>query len=269
METRGHYSVVRFVPDAFRGEGVNLGVLLLCPDKQYFQWKLTSRHQRAGRFFQEDADAAQLRALGKGLASRLGKERRALMHPDALRDFIGRHQDMLQLTELRTCALTDPDVELERLFARLVEPSEDKPQSTRGMQTSQVRAIATKTFREAGVIHSLEQDVEIAASYHTSPYRFDFGYQNGGPFHLIRATSFALTDQDHGCDRALLLLGEIYDIRQHHKTPQYEFDIIAAFDTQQPDVRDRVSAAFKDNGVGLWMPEQLESLISRIKSEVQ
>lgn len=67
MQSKGYYSLVRFVPDAFRGEGVNLGVILLCPGRQFLEWRLTTNHQRARSFFRYDADAARLRTLGRGL----------------------------------------------------------------------------------------------------------------------------------------------------------------------------------------------------------
>ncbi len=122
METKGYYSIARFVPDAFRGEGVNLGVLLLCPKERYLGWSFTPNHQRARRFFKHEADAGRLKVLSKGLASRLEAERSHLLDPEALRLFAGRQQDAVQLTEPRTCAIVDPSAELLRLYQRLVEP---------------------------------------------------------------------------------------------------------------------------------------------------
>jgi hypothetical protein len=124
METKGYYSLIRFVPDPFRGEGVNLGVILLCPEGQFLDWRITSNHQRARRFFGHAADVARLELVGRGLANRLQEQRRGLLDPSSFGAFAARHQDMLQLTEPRTCAVQNAQVDLDRLYSRLVEQDE-------------------------------------------------------------------------------------------------------------------------------------------------
>ena len=102
MQSKGYYSLVRFVPDAFRGEGANLGVILLCPGRKFLEWKLTDKYRRARSFFRYDIDAARLRTLGRGLVDRLEQSRRAFVDPERLRGFVGLHHDRLQVTSLST-----------------------------------------------------------------------------------------------------------------------------------------------------------------------
>jgi hypothetical protein len=266
METKGYYSVVRFVPDAFRGEGVNLGVILLCPQRQYLEWELTSNHHRARRFFKYDADADRLRVLGRGLAERLKQDRTALLDPARLREFAGRHQDMLQLTDLRTVAVSDPAAELSRLFWRLVEP-EAAAVAERGMNAQQVRVLTASKLRSAGLLDRVDQDVEFEARYRTTPYKFSFGYQNG-LYKLIHTTSFAFKDANESCERAMVLLAEIEDVVKHQDGQKLEFQVMAA-PSAQPDARRAVATAFDEKGVRLWTPDAIDPLVEQVRAELR
>jgi hypothetical protein len=268
MHIKGYYSLVRFVPDAFRGEGVNLGVLLLCPDQQFLDWRFTTNHQRARRFFRYEADAERLRVLERGLSKRLEEERRNLLDQRRLGDFVSRHQDVLQMTDLRTSAVSDPQAELSRLFSRLVEPEEGAAGIRQAMNAHQVRMYTASKLQAAGVLPKLQTDVELPARYRTSPYRFTFGYQNGGPYKLIHTTSFAYKEPNEGCERALVLLGEIDDVITHQSGHRVAFDVVAAFDPQQPNVQKAVSTAFAEKKVQLWVPEKIDPLIAKVKTEI-
>lgn len=267
METKGYYSIVRFVPDAFRGEGVNLGVLLLCPKEGYLHWHFTSNHQRARRFFKYEADASRLKILSKGLASRLEAERSHLLDPEALRLFARRQQDAVQFTELRTCAIVDPAAELLQLYERLVEPETVETVPTAAMNASQVRAYVSKQFENAGVLDRLNKDVEFEARYRTTPYHFDFGYQNG-EHKIIHTASFALKDPNEGCERASILLSEIGDVRKHCNAGPPMFSIVGSFDSEQQEVRRAVSTQFDEKNVRLLVTDQLPSLVDEVRREI-
>ena len=267
METRGYYSIMRFVPDAFRGEGVNLGVLLLCPKEGYLDWIFTSNHQRARRFFKYEADAGRLKILSKGLASRLEAERSHLLKPDALRLFARRQQDAVQLTDLRTCAIVDPKAELLRLYQRLVEPETVETVPMTAMNAQQVRNFVSKQFEKAGVLDRLNKDVEFEARYRTTPYHFDFGYQNG-EYKIIHTASFAFKDPDDGCDRASVLLSEIDDVRKHCDGGRTTFSVVGSFDSEQEQVRLAVKTQFDVRDVRLVVTDHLPSLVDEVRRAI-
>lgn len=267
METKGYYSIVRFVPDAFRGEGVNLGVLLLCPEEGYLEWSFTPNHQRARRFFKYEADAHRLKILSKGLASRLEAERSHLLDPEALRLFAGRQQDALQLTELRTCAVVDPSAELQRLYQRLVEPETVETVTATAMNALQVRAYVSRQFEAAGVLDRLNKNVEFQARYRTTPYHFDFGYQNG-EFNIIHSASFAFKNPDGGCDRASVLLSEIRDVRDHCNGERPVFSVVGSFDPEQEQVRRAVTTQFREREVRLVVTDDLPLFVDEVRREI-
>ena len=267
MGAKGYYSLVRFVPDAFRGEGVNLGVLLLCPSRQFFSWRITKNHRRALRFFQGEADAARLLTLGRGLAKRLKEMQRERFDPERLREFVRRHQDMLQLTEVRSCAVGDPEQDLTRLFSRLVREEEVRD-AARAMNATQVRVFATEKFEHAGVLDRLKRDVEFEAHYRTTPYHFTFGYQNGGPFKLIHTTSFAHKEPLDACDRAIITIGEIEDVKAHARGKRLDFEVVGAFDPEQQNVHNAISTVFRDKKITLWEPDTIDPLVERVKADL-
>lgn len=267
METKGYYSILRFVPDAFRGEGVNLGVLLLCPKEGYLHWRFTSNHQRARRFFKYEADASRLKILSKGLASRLEAERSHLLDPDVLRLFARRQQDAVQLTELRTCAIVDPAAELLQLYERLVEPETVETVPAAAMNASQVRAYVSKQFENAGILDRLNKDVEFEARYRTTPYHFDFGYQNG-EHKIIHTASFAFKNPNDGCERASVLLSEIRDVRDHSNGEFPVFSVVGSFDSEQEEVRRAVTTQFREREVRLVVTDELPSLVDEVRQGI-
>ena len=269
MQSKGYYSLVRFVPDAFRGEGVNLGVILLCPGRKFLEWKLTDKYRRARSFFRYDIDAARLRTLGRGLVDRLEQSRREFVDPERLRDFVGRHQDMLQLTALRTCTVGDPAAELNRLFARLVD-DETARARLRASDPQQVLRFTKSAFEKAGILDRLDQDVPFQGRYRTSPYHFSFGYQNGGPYKLIHTTSFVFQNPDDAFNRAFVVLGQIDDVREHPPPGrELDFEVVGALETVADDARKAIQAAFQDKKVELWEPESIAPLIQRVADELR
>lgn len=45
--TKGYYSILQYVPDPERAEGVNIGLMLFCPEKGFLRIQTSGRdHQR-------------------------------------------------------------------------------------------------------------------------------------------------------------------------------------------------------------------------------
>lgn len=267
METKGYYSILRFVPDPFRDEGVNLGVILLCPEHGYVDWRITTNHQRARRFFKYEADPGRLRLLGRDLNQRLERERVSLLSVDYLTTFARRHRDVLQLTEPRTCAVDDPVHDLTTLYSHIVEV-EDSSKPRSALNSQQVRAHVSSRLDADGLLRFMQPDIQLSANYKTRPYSFSFAYQNGAPLSIIEATSFAYKDPEVGCERALILLGEIDDVSTHTDVRAESFSVVGAFHPDQPEVEKAVDLAFRERRVRLYRVEHLDPLVERVKSEL-
>lgn len=123
------YAIIRFLPYAETGEFANVGVVLACPAKGYFGFKLMPI-RRTGRVhgFFEQLDLKiyrdALRYMGEEL-ERLRIMAANAAGKDAVRQlFIGLvhpREALVRFGETRAVMAADPDVMLDKLFARFVE----------------------------------------------------------------------------------------------------------------------------------------------------
>ncbi len=268
MTAKGYFSVLRLVPDPFRGEGINLGVLLLVPAEGYLDWRITKRHRRVNAFFKGEAkvDLDRLRRVENGLTKWLERDRRQLVNPGALEAFIKRQQDMLLLTDLRTCAVTDPAAELEALFERLVEPARQESATERSMTAHRVRRQVERRLQEEALLEYVQQDVVVQARWKPGNYTFSFGYQNG-IYRIIHATSFMRRDPEESRQSALVTLGEIEDVRTHCGE-EYDFSVVAALPEEDENYRTAITAAFEDKKIRLAEHNRLEPIIQQVKQDL-
>jgi hypothetical protein len=118
-------------------------------------------------------------------------------------------------------------------------------------------------------LDQLDEDVEFQAHYSTTPYQFSFGYQNGGPYKVIDTASFAYKAADRGCERALVLLGEIDDVVKHEHERKLEFSVIGSFSPDQPDVKEAVTTAFREKNIRLLIPDEIEPLVKEVERDLR
>lgn len=271
-EYPGYFSLVRFVPDEFRGEGVNLGVLLLCPQLRRLEWRFTSNHRRALRFFRKehDVDLGRLKAMKAGLQERLEAEQGRLLSQEGLGTFAKQFRNQVQLTDPRSCVISDFEEDLVRFFARLVEAEGPlMPEEETAIVTEQqLRATFIKQLRQRHLYERLEHEVQVPARYKPHPYEFSHAYENG-KLQIIEEISFGRTDPDLNCDRAMALAVEIEDVvTQQPRGKDTAFTLVASFAHDQSDVERVIRRLFDDKKVGLYTLEQMEALLGRIEQEL-
>jgi len=123
------YAIVRFLPYAETGEFANVGVVLACPAKGYFDFRLmpTRRTGRIHGFFEQlelkiYRDA--LKYMGEEL-ERLRAMAANARDKDAVRQlFVGLvhpREALLRFGDTRVVMAGDPETMLEKLFTRFVE----------------------------------------------------------------------------------------------------------------------------------------------------
>lgn len=123
------YSIVRFLPYQETGEFANIGIVLVCPETGYFDFKLQSRrYRRIADFFAELDSKVYLESIklfrselkrvqGYAREQRLDAEGirkmfQALTHP---------REAIVKLTEARPRLSEDPEQTLDQLFRYYVE----------------------------------------------------------------------------------------------------------------------------------------------------
>lgn len=123
------FAIVRFLPYAETGEFANVGVVLACPAKGYFGFRLmpTKKTSRIRGFF-EQLDASIYRnALGymRDELHRLAKLAAQASERDAARQlFLGLvhpRETVVRFSDVRVVMAADPEQMVEKLFSRFVE----------------------------------------------------------------------------------------------------------------------------------------------------
>lgn len=120
---RGYYSILQYVPDLERAEGVNVGVVLLCPEENFLRAKTSDDDDRVLRFFGEraDLDLRRLAALKLAFEERIAMEAGRIKTLEDFQQFVATRANHLRLTPPRSVKVTDAEAELDSLFASLVE----------------------------------------------------------------------------------------------------------------------------------------------------
>jgi hypothetical protein len=181
------YSTVRFVPDAARGEAVNLGVIVGDDETGDWDLRLVSGYRRAKAIDTEGRIGSAL-AFITTLEQRL--EETTLSH-DALVAMSGEMNNIVQLSAPAPVAADSAAAALELLFDELiVEPD------ARSVTQTKWRAVKSTlaAYREHEVPDSaITRRAPVrAGSYETV---FDFAVHNGSAVQLVQCWSFQLAGQ--------------------------------------------------------------------------
>jgi hypothetical protein len=115
------FSVVQYVPDLDRGEGVNVGVALFCPDSGRVRVALSETNDAVRtRFAGHDFDDEGLSYAKQSLKRRL--ERATVVTLAAAQEVVDREANELVLSPLRATRCAEEEETLEGLRRALVEP---------------------------------------------------------------------------------------------------------------------------------------------------
>jgi hypothetical protein len=118
---RGFYSVVQYVPDCFRAEAVNIGLVLLRLEPHALRVRMTSNFDRARRLFRiGPRESTNLAFSASGFKSRIENSVEEFRTADDLAAFAASRANDLQMTSPRLAILDDFEADFERLFSKLV-----------------------------------------------------------------------------------------------------------------------------------------------------
>jgi hypothetical protein len=195
------FFLIRYVPDAVKGEFTNIGVLLReAAPPQPARVRFTRDWTRV-RCLDADADIGLLEALegeidarlrsGPGSSSATGKSVIAMIEDT--------FSNSIQMTELRACLAENPAAELDLLMQLYVEPLRVKHEPKRTGRAAIAGAMRTH-FERAGVWALMRK--RIAVSMYTQPgdpMKIDCGYRpnSGVPGELVRGDGNGVVKMFH------------------------------------------------------------------------
>lgn len=134
-----HYSIVRFAPFVETGEFANVGVLLICPEFGFLDYRIESRRvARISRFF-EPIDADFVRESIRAADYELNRLKRSLGRMEVgqpqlkfggtnpvevlFREMIRRREGIVRYSEVRSVKTASPSSEIKRIFEFYVRKS--------------------------------------------------------------------------------------------------------------------------------------------------
>jgi hypothetical protein len=261
---KGYYSLVQYCPDLSRVEGANVGVVLLVPERGFVQAKMAGGNDRVRRFFGPEADGPEhLNAMKRGLANRIEVEKATLRSAQDLERFASLQANKLLITKPRFVKISEPEQDLEKLFAELVGGrSRREPQD----EVAPVKRLLTRTFEKEQLDRYLRRDVTIHVAAFRSELTVPFAFQNGC-WNLIQPARFA-QETEGGIRSAACQLAVEGNSIQRHPNPVLgvlKLNVVAAFRKDAGHEEQMVRDILQENDVTLFSWQQIQQLADKIR----
>lgn len=171
--TKGHYSIVQYCPDLARRESVNIGVVLLVPERGFLQTRMVADNERVRHFFGTKGDDAKiLGEFKKSFSARIDAEHGRIATLDSFQKFIDTRGNQIQLTEPAFVKVRDCQETIDQLFEQLVggQPKGHKRESfTKSLQTR---------FDSAGIGDIIYKDITLPVPILNRETKIPFGFQS-------------------------------------------------------------------------------------------
>jgi hypothetical protein len=167
------FFLVQYMPDLVRGEFMNIGLFLHCPQEEYLGCLFTDDYRRIKQFHPL-ADLNFLREIQQDFEQQIDE------HGEDLQGYMTGIQNsfshLLQVAPPRTCLLQDPQSELRGLFERYVgaRAALTELEDTR----LRIKQRLTSAFVHAGIWKKLDKRIPVSAWTHPGDrFTFDYGYR--------------------------------------------------------------------------------------------
>ncbi len=241
MKYACQYAIVRFMPYAETGEFANMGIVLMCPEAGYFDFKLLDRVTRIKAFFSElDATIYRNTRLAlmpgylDGRATHQALEKTTSRQVFA--ELIKPSEAIVRFDAMRVVLANDPAEKLAELYAYYVGRSF----AAKAYQEQMVEKEVKQVLRAANLIKIYRPETLGNEAYHA---RFQFVKMENHiavraikPLHLAHDDPAALFD--HGWE----WVGKIRKLRREGLLPAA---VLFAVNAPDAAARDRM-AAYKE-----------------------
>ena len=213
------YAIVRFLPYLETGEFANVGIVFLCPETGYFDFRMLNKARRINAFFEElkvnlyrDAKNGFLKELERiqqfvERTNTNGNLTQSLVN-NIFADLIRPREVMIRFDAVRPLLTDNPTQKLEELFAFYVERDFVTPVYQEGLIEKNVRNV----LKAAHLISKYKKEtLGDKEAYHAT---FPFVYmENGVARRVIKPLNLAQDDPAQIFDHGWAWLGKIKKLR--------------------------------------------------------
>lgn len=233
MKYACQYAIVRFMPFVETGEFANVGIILMCPEKGYFNFQLLNRVRRITAFF-DQLDARIYREGKNDLKDELSRVKAMISQTDSqgertarfiFQELVRPREVMLRFDAPRVVLAEDPEKKLEQLFNFYVERDFVTPEYIEKRLETRLRGILIEA-RLRDLYH--ETKIEWGA-FHA---RFPFAHsdQKGQVTKAIKTLHLGHKDPANAYEHGWNWIGKLRQLKKHNALPP---DVLIA--TQGPD----------------------------------
>lgn len=260
---KGYYSILQYIHNLERSEGVNVGVLLFCHDKNFLELQTTATLKRLKTFFGGDnIDSKRLKIALDAFSERIEELVRQNLHIDTLTHFINTRANNLRLTSLRSIKVFNPKQDLLNLFEELV--NEHRQIQPRLLITKpEMIRLFEQIVKLKNVEAKIKRNVEIESTLLAKKMKFPFSFQNG-KLNLIEPVEFAATTLDENIKHAGQIAFEADIFAKEAKS--IKLNIIGSFKQEQTDTVSYIKNILNKYDVSLYTPQNLEVLVDEIET---
>jgi len=263
---RAYYSIIQFCPDRGRAEVANIGVLMLCPDLQFVDARMSKRNHRVAKFFGSGSfDAKRLELVKHAFAERIRSKFDWSGGLADLERFIATRSNDVQLTPARSMNTSNPAEDLDALFAELVgeQPTtaktlavvlEPEPEAFVRLDAG-LKALPAQSrirFGEIVEIPVLGKKLEV-------PYVYDNGARN-----LVKPIQF-MAGADKATRDATDLAVEGQLLRKHPAEREQQLVVLPAFGGSSQSAEKKIVTLFEDFGVRVVDQGGVEQFLAEVK----
>lgn len=263
---KAYYSIIQYCPDLSRLEGVNVGVVLYCPDwRSPILVQVTDSTARIRKFFKALVpDSKLVRSEVRGIKARLEREAPYFQTREALEKFFETRGNAIQFTPLRFVKAVHPEKELESLYLRLVEPAVEKPQTEHPTPEDSLGQLESIPDLHPLLLRNVPVSVPALRRTLTVPY----GYQNGR-FNLLLPESFRRRNITEATDRACrhAIEGRSLYEQPDSRLGELQLCLVADFPPRNRRLQERVEDVLRENHVELITTTEIPDLIEKIRRE--
>jgi hypothetical protein len=258
---KGHYSIVQYCPDLARRETVNIGVVLLVPERAFLQTRMAADNERVRHFFgTKGNDAKLLSDFKKSFSARIEAEHGRVTTLETLQKFIDTRGNQIQLTDPAFVKVRESHETIDQLFEQLVGGK------TKTFKRESFTKSLQSRFEAAKVVDLIESNVPISVPILDCETKIPFAFQNGA-FHLLQPVTFTADKEEANFNRALKysMEGKILQDHPDDKYGQLKFNIIGRFaSTADPSIT-IVRKVLEESNVRLYLDHDLSGLIDEIR----
>ncbi len=251
----GWFSIVQYCPDANRLESANIGALLFCPALKFLDVRIASDNQRIIKFFgSKSLDLTVVNSFKKGLKERLRKEHEQILDHEQLLDFVDRRANQIRISPPRAIRVTDPEKQLDDLFAELVGGS--------SRHEPGVRDRLAESLEQPALRPKLYKSVPINIPIDGRQLQVPYAFQNGR-FNLIQPVRFQSDNPLQTAYRYAVEGDSIYET-EHDEFGKLKLLVVGSFRSKSDENKPIVNRVLENHHVSLYSMDEVDKLVHEI-----